>query len=60
MPTLDERRGMMVKVKVISSEAETEFWVPDSREEEVRALLWEVSMGAQNTPKNIAEPQVGS
>jgi hypothetical protein len=32
-----------VKVKIIYSTGETEFDIPDSKEEQVRALLWELA-----------------
>ncbi len=40
----------MELVRIISEAGETEFVVPKSKMELVRALLWEVSEGASNTP----------
>lgn len=40
-----------MNVKIIFSESEMEFDVPEKKLELVKALLFEVAMGAKNTPK---------
>jgi hypothetical protein len=43
-----KEQGM--KVKIIYPTGETEFDIPDSKEELVRALLWELATGASSGP----------
>lgn len=48
-----------MNVKITTVEGEMEFIVPEGRKLDlVRALLWEVCEGAQNTPRNWQGLQV--